>query len=80
MTIKATATLVSKASKDSVRKAMEDLENWPKWADSTRKTRMISQKIVSREGNTVVCDVDEIVNGSHGKHRERVMFYPKEKI
>ncbi|HYB03335.1 MAG TPA: hypothetical protein VED17_02660, partial [Nitrososphaerales archaeon] len=71
MTIKATATLVSKASKDSVWKAMEDLESWPKWADNASKTRMISQKIVSREGNTVVLDVEEVVNGSHGKHRER---------
>ena len=59
---------------------MEDLESWPKWADSTRKTRMVTQKIVSREGNTIVLDVEEVVNGSHGKHRERVTFYPKEKI
>ena len=80
MSIQVTATRVSKASKDSVWKAMADLENWPKWVDSTRKTRIISQKIVSREGNTVVLDVEEVVNGSHGKHSERVTFYPKEKI
>ena len=80
MTIKVTATRVSKASKDSVWKAMEDFESYPKWADSTRKTRMTSCKIVSREGNTVVCDVEEVVNGHHGKHRERDTFYPKEKI
>ena len=80
MTIKATATLVSKASKDSVWRAMQDFESYPKWADSTRKTRMISCKIVSREGNTVVCDVEEVVNGRHAKHRERDTFYPKEKI
>jgi hypothetical protein len=79
LTIKATATLVSKASRDSVWKAMEDLESYPKWADSTRKTRIVSVKIVSREGNTVVCDVDELVGGHHAKHRGRLTFYPKEK-
>jgi len=79
MTIKATATRVSKASKDSVWKAMEDLENYPRWADSTRKTRMVSCKIVSREGNTVVCDCDELVGGRRAKHTERVTVYPKEK-
>jgi hypothetical protein len=78
MSIKATATVVSKASKDSVWKAMEDFESYPKWADSTKKTRMVSVKIVSREGNTVVCDCDELVGGRHGKHRDRVTSYPEE--
>lgn len=59
---------------------MEDLENWPKWSDSTRKTRIISCKIVSREGNSVICDVDEVIGGRHGKHKDRVTFYPKERF
>ena len=78
MSIKATATVVSKASKDSVWKAMEDFESYPKWADSSKKTRMVSIKIVSREGNTVVCDCDELARGRHVKHRDKVTSYPKE--
>jgi hypothetical protein len=80
LTIKATATLLSKASKDSVWKAMEDVESYPKWADSTKKTRIVSVKIVSREGNSVVCDGDELLGGRHAKHRGRLTFYPKEKV
>ena len=64
LTIKATATRVSKASRDSVWKAMEDVESYPKWADSTRKTRFVSCKIVSREGNSAVCDADETPQGT----------------
>jgi hypothetical protein len=79
MSIKVKATLISKASKDSVWKAMEDFESYPKWADSTKKTRMVSCKIVSREGNTVVCDVDELVGGHHGKHRDKITLYPKDR-
>jgi len=58
---------------------MEDLESWPKWADSTKKTRLVSVKIVSREGNTVVCDCDELAGGRHTKHRDKVVLYPKER-
>jgi ribosome-associated toxin RatA of RatAB toxin-antitoxin module len=80
MRIKVTATRVSKASKDSIWKAVEDLESWPKWGESTSKNHVISNKIVSREGNSVVCDTDEVANGVRVKHRGRITFYPKEKF
>jgi len=80
MRIKVVATRVSKASKDSIWKAVEDLESWPKWSDSTSKNHVISNKIVSREGNSVVCDTDEVANGLHVKHKSKMTFYPKEKI
>jgi ribosome-associated toxin RatA of RatAB toxin-antitoxin module len=78
--IQLTATRVSKASKDSIWQAVEDLESWPKWSDSKNKNHVINNKIVSREGNLVVCDTDEVVNGLHAKHRGRITFYPKEKF
>ena len=80
MRIQVAATRVSKASRDSIWKAVEDLESWPKWFDSTSKNYMNSIKIVSREGNSVVCDEDEVSNGLRVKHRDRMTFYPKEKI
>jgi len=79
MRIKVAATRVSKASKDSIWKAVEDLESWPKWSDSTSKNRVISNKIVSREGNSVVCETEEVANGLRVKHKGRITFYPKEK-
>ena len=80
MRIQVAATRVSKASRDSIWKAVEDLESWPKWSDSSSKVRVISNKIVSREGNSVVCDTDEIASRLHVKHRGRITFYPKEKV
>jgi len=80
MRIQVAATRVSKASRDSIWKAVEDLESWPKWFDSTSKNYMNSIKIVSREGNSVVCDEDEVGNGLHVKRREKMTFYPKEKV
>jgi len=78
--VKVSATRESKASKDSVWKAVEDTDSWPKWGDSTGFYHMNSIKIVSREGNSVVCDEDEVANGRHVKHRDRITFYPKEKV
>ena len=80
MRIEVTSTRVSKASKDSIWKAVEDLESWPKWSDGTSIYHINSIKIVSREGNSVVSDTDEVSNGLRVKHRDRITFYPKEKI
>jgi len=80
MDIEVSASRITKASKDTVWKVAEDLESYPKWGDSTRKSRMVSQRIVSREGNVVVCDVEEVVSGIRSKHRDRFTLYPKDRI
>jgi len=80
MDIEVSASRITKASKDTIWKAAEDLESYPKWGDSTRRARMVSQKIVSREGNVLVCDVEEVISGIRSKHRDRFTFYPKDRI
>jgi len=80
MDIEVSASRITKASKDTVWEVAEDLESYPRWGDSTRKTRMVSQRIVSREGNVVVCDVEEVVSGIRSKHRDRFTLYPKDRI
>ncbi len=71
-----------KASKETLWKILEDIDNWHKWvSDTTSKTYGISHKIVHRENNTVVvCDKEEVVGGYRIKHKDRYTFYPTERI
>lgn len=80
MEFKVSTTRVSKASRESIWKALEDMESWSEWGDETRKTHMISHNIVSREGNIAVCDEDEVAGGFRAKHRDRYIFHPKDKL
>ncbi len=80
MSVKVSTSRISKASKDDLWRAIEDLESWSNWGDSTRKTHMVSHKIVSREGNVAVCDEDEVAGGYRVRHRDRYTFYPKDKL
>jgi hypothetical protein len=80
MIFEVSTTRLSKASKDSLWRAIEDMESWSNWGDKTRKTHLISHKIVSRDGNTVVCDEEEVAGGYRVKHRDRYTFYPKDKL
>jgi hypothetical protein len=80
MIYEVSTTRISKASKDSIWKILEDMESWSNWGDSTRKTHLISHKLVSREGNVAVCDEDEVAGGFRVQHRDRYTFYPKDKL
>ena len=56
MIFEVSTTRVSKASKDTLWRAIEDMESWSKWGDGSRRTYVISHKIVSREGNVAVLE------------------------
>jgi hypothetical protein len=80
MEYRVSTTRISKASREAVWKALEDMESWPKWGDETRKTHMISHKILSRDGNIAICEEDEVAGGFRAKHKDRYVFYPKDKL
>jgi hypothetical protein len=80
-------TRVSKASKDAMWRAIEDVDNYPNWGDDARKNspeyqknHHISAKVVSREGNIAICEMVELVAGRRQNNRYKVTFYPKDKF
>lgn len=82
VTVRTTTSRVCNASKDTLWRILEDVDNWNKWAsDEKSSAYMLSHKMVNRENsNVVVCDEDEVVGGYRITHRDRYTFYPKERL
>jgi hypothetical protein len=72
-------TRLSKASKDSFWRALQDMEGWSEWGRG-RRTRVISQKVLSRDGNTALCEVDEVVSGIRTRHQNRYTFHAEGRV
>jgi uncharacterized protein YndB with AHSA1/START domain len=76
-------TRISKASKDAVWRAIEDLDNYVNWGDKTsdryKKNHHVSVKVTSREGNVATCEIEEVGAGRLAKNVYKMTFYPKEK-
>ncbi len=78
--VRVSVSSIIKAPKERVWALIADVENWPRWAPSDARNRVISHPVVSREGNVVVCDEFEQAWLIKAKHRDRYTLYPEERI
>ncbi len=78
--VKVSSSRIIKAPKPRVWALLADIENWPNWAPSNAKNRVISHPIVSKEGNVIVCDEHEQAGLFRARHRDRYTLYPDERL
>ena len=78
--VKVSASRLCKAAKDTIWNLLEDLEDWPRWADPQSKTHILSHKVLQREGNTALVDEEGIAGGYRIRHTDKYTFYPKHKL
>lgn len=69
-----------RAPLDLVWDTLADLESWPSLAAQNAKNRVISHRILSREGNVIVCDEYEQAGWLKARHRDKYILYPNERL
>jgi uncharacterized protein YndB with AHSA1/START domain len=75
--VKVSVSRLIKAPRERVWSLLADLEGWPDWAPEKATNRVVSHPIVSREGNTVVCDEYEQAGLIKAHHRDRYTLSPE---
>jgi uncharacterized protein YndB with AHSA1/START domain len=75
--VKVSVSRLIKAPRERVWSLLADLERWPDWAPEKAMNRVISHPVVSREGNTIVCDEYEQAGLIKAHHRDSYTLSPE---
>ena len=68
------------APKERVWGVFADIEHWPNLAPLSAVDRVITHPIVSRDGNTIVCDEKEQAGVIRASHRDKYTLYPMDSL
>ena len=67
-----------RAPKSRVWSLVSDVEHWPNLAPLSAANRVVSHPVISRDGNTLVCDEYEEAGLFKAHHRDRYTLRPQE--
>lgn len=78
--VKVSVSRLVNAPQERVWGIVSDLEHWPNIAPLSATDRVISHAVVSRDGNTIVCDEHEQAGLIRASHRDSYTLHPMDSL